>query len=194
MYMYYQGWLWTKSLNSDHVNKPVQLSSFISGLPDESITLYASYINPNGELIIHANNFIHTYIPSGGSSFKLVRKIEDVRMLSSNFIPMGATTTYTGQTFIFYAENYYEQWGLNESDKIYGSTSARFNGLPSSFHGIFRYTNGLLYIFDNDSYYEYDEFRNILVRSYKRDISVFNINCISKSLLQQLQTVIAKFL
>jgi hypothetical protein len=52
-----------------------------------------------------------------------------------------------------------------------------FSGLPPHMDSVFRYINGMLYIFKDNSFYEYNEFTNLLIRTGENDLSLFGIKC-----------------
>ena len=90
---------------------------------------------------------------------------------------------------------FFRNWAQNvPNTRLDYKISKNFNGVPLNFTSVFRYTNGLLYFLDDEYYYEYDEFTNRVVRSFKRDVSIFDIDCANKTLLEQLQTIIKTLL
>ena len=190
MFMYYNGFLWEKILDGEHVEHPVALSSFIQHIPSTA-KIHAAYVTQDDILVIHADEYIYSFTLG---NFNLIAKQKDLHIINNNFKLMGAVVTYRGHTYRFYAGNFLVKQNNCGHPPSSNSISAVFSSVPTNFTGVFRYTNGFLYFFDEEYYYEYDEFRNRLVRSFKRDISVFGINCVNRSLLEQLQSLVYKML
>lgn len=90
-------------------------------------------------------------------------------------------STYSGRTYLFYNDKYYIE--INECTmgiRARGAICDRFPGIPNNVSDAFRYINGNLYFFQNNTFYEFNEFENRVLRTGESSLTMFGIRCEDK--------------
>lgn len=196
MYVFYKKLMWSIDLKEKVYEPPVLIRNWFPFLPEDFEELDAVYQEPSGYIIAIIKSEVYIINPltlqkSGNSPFN-----------TNYFIPANSklnaiVNTYTGRTFVFYddifiAELEFDVSGLYFHIKQRGEriSNTDFATLPSGLDSAFRFTNGLLYFFKDDTVYEYDEFTKSLLRAIPISIDVFGINCPKESMLTQLKSLL----
>ena len=105
----------------------------------------------------------------------------------------GVVNTYKGRSFILYNDVYIaeiDQCKLEAFNFRY--ITDIFPDFPTRFNGVFRYIDGLLYVFHDNSIYIYNEFTNMIEKTITKSLSLFDITCPQETLLQQLKKLVSQ--
>lgn len=189
MYIFYKNFVWIKKLRDENFDPtPKLLNNFLPFIPKNFSEISAVFQRPDGDISFIINNKLYNV---AFPSF-ILSDCCNSSFFNSVKISAGVTT-YTGRTFIFYDDSYVAEVSSCNMDVLsHGLIENEFPGIPSNFDTVFRYTNGLLYFFKNDKFYEFNEFTKELVRAGNKDLSIFYINCPNISLLEKLKHLLAK--
>lgn len=178
MYIFYEKWVWMISLSDMNIPKPQLITDWLLFLPPDFKNISTLYQRPSGEIVFFINNLIYMIkFPSLMLVSGYPKQISTLGITSNARIHT-AVNTYTGQTFIFYNDIYYME--LDECQfvaKSYGMISRKFPGVPPNMKSAFRYSNGMLYFFKDNTVFEFNEFTNTLLRAGKNNLSIFGIQC-----------------
>lgn len=195
LYILHNDLFWISNLRENTIGKSQSITKWLKFLPQNFSNISAVYQRPMGEVVLVINNYIYMF------------DIKTLRLHSGYPIPIskidldatvkinGIVNTYTGRTYIFYNGEYYIE--LDEcsfSVKKHGYVHEDFPGLPKNIDSAFRYTNGIIYFFKDNYVYQYNEFKNILEKTEKFDLSIFGINCLNKKFVNTLIDMLAKLL
>lgn len=93
------------------------------------------------------------------------------------------------QTYNYY---YVEFDECTMKPTAHGLINELFPGIPTDVNGSFRYINGNLYFFRNQTYYEYNEFSNKLTKAGSFDLSLFGINCPNEGVFTQIKKLLSQ--
>jgi hypothetical protein len=147
-------------------------------------TIDAIYRRPSGEIAIFIGNRIYMIdYPSLAPIHGYPKSTEDVRIPRNSNI-QAAINTYSGRTYIFYGDVFVvEMDECRFEPKEHKYLSTQFPSIPTNLNSAFRYTNGLIYFFKGENYYEYSEFNNTLLRAGTTSPSLFGIQCSNGSIL-----------
>nr|CAI5839619.1 unnamed protein product [Callosobruchus analis] len=101
--------------------------------------------------------------------------------------------TYSGSTFLFFDNDSYIQFIEHPQPLVgRGRISDVFAGIPKDIISAFRYIDGFIYFFSRRTYYKYNEFTKTISEAGQFGWNLFSIPCPSKSLLEQLKTLLSK--
>ncbi|KAL1516081.1 hypothetical protein ABEB36_000005 [Hypothenemus hampei] len=154
----------------------------------------AVYKRPSGDIALVINKQLYL-INDKNYKLKHIVNITNYLIPFNDKKIIGAVNTYVGKTIYFFSDNYYLI--LNECNlrvESYGYISKDFVGIPSGFDKVFRWTNGMLYFFQKDRYFEYNEFTNSLHTSDKFSLMTFGLSCPHISLFEQLKSLLTNIL
>lgn len=193
MYIVHDKWIWTKNNGEDRYEKPMHISSLLTNLPQDFKKINGVYQRPSGQIVLFIDDKTYMYeFPS----LQLVNGYPAPNYylgIPQDGIIHGVVNTYSGRTFIFYNDMYFielDECKFHTKDR--GLISKVFPGVPSKMDSVFRFTNGLLYFFKDETYYEFNEFTNNLVRAGRNDLNLFGIQCPNKSILERLKELLEK--
>lgn len=198
LYIIYKKWVWIYSLQNKKIFsiQPILIQNYIHNLPHNFSNFNALYQRPNGELVFFLQH-IYYIVEFPSFQIKTWNTIDKIGLNYNNQI-QAAFTTYTGKTYIFYDNSLYVEIDeCNFHVRNYGTIADTFVGLAQKLDSAFRYTNGMIYFFQKDIYFEYDEFTNRLVKTGKTSdlFTVFtNIECPNIGILDQLKNLLSKLL
>lgn len=149
----------------------------------------AIYQRPNDQVVIVTNEEIFILEYPG---FELrARSDHSIMHPYASKELAGIVNTYRGKTYIFFRDNFYRM--LDEcrfQSRGFNFTSRVFAGIPSVIDDVFRFTNGQLYFFFGDTFFEFDEFSGTIRRSGKTSLDMFGVECPDQTLLEQLKMLI----
>lgn len=188
MFVIHKQWLWSLELNNFQMTTPIRVPDFIQFLPQDFDHLTAIYQRPNGEILFIIENMVYIikyptlelvygYPKPAWLAFGIAKEAKVQAIFSSN----------TGRTFILYNKVFMSELNEHNFSKVKMSYFAdSFPGVPNEIEHAFRFTNGRLYFFKNDMFYEFDEFRGIVTQSGPINISMFGVKCNNLKILDQL--------
>lgn len=203
LYVFYKTWVWPFNLNIKQrkSEEPQLIRSWLKFLPQNFTGIDAIYERPNGEIALFSDNNIYMFNPDT-ITLKPNYPMTYQKVFGKDFKYNGiqsAVLTNAGKTYIFYKSLYViEIDECRYQPKKFILINELLKGVPISTSSqnpfsIFKYTNGKLYIMQNNNFYEYDEFSSNIVRSGPFDLSLFNINCISdREILTNFKNMVEK--
>uniref|UniRef100_A0A1Y1L8M9 Peptidase metallopeptidase domain-containing protein n=1 Tax=Photinus pyralis TaxID=7054 RepID=A0A1Y1L8M9_PHOPY len=195
LYMFYEHWVWISALNSSKVEPAKNLLEWLTFLPASFKRLEAVYQKPNGDVVFFSGGRIYIV------QFPSLQLLPGWPQPYSHFtIPNShkvnaAVNTYTGRTLIYHGSN--ELLDLDDCSHrpknrlIYAET---FPDIPAKITSIFKYMDGYLYFITGNKFHKYSEYTGRVIQSGDIDLSLFNIHCANKGVLEQLYNVLAKLL
>lgn len=193
IYAVYKQWLWGKDLDAEHFEPPQDVSSWVNYISNADL-VQGVYLKPNGHIEIFYGEHVLTL---DGESLKLLNIIsQPYKFLGKSPRVTALTATYANKLLVFVeSSSYYYIAPLN--DNVIAINAFVYKnkneiGFPQNVTAALRYTNGIIYLMDDKKMYEYDEFRQKIIRSYKKDWSQLGIKCFDKTLLQQLKSLLQK--
>jgi hypothetical protein len=178
MYIFYKKWVWIINLEDTTSMASQLITDWLTFLPQDFKNISTIYQRPFGEIVIIVDNMIYMiYFPSLVLVNGYPKSISSIGLSSKAKIHT-AVNTYTGHTFIFYNDIYsMELDECNLRTKAYGMITKTFSGIPPDVNSAFRCINGMLYFFKGNTFYEFNEFKNSLIRAGKNDLLLFGIKC-----------------
>ncbi|XP_072375189.1 matrix metalloproteinase-14-like [Diabrotica undecimpunctata] len=190
MYVGSDKYLWKFDLNEMRLPKHPELIT--DYLPKELRSTQVSHVfqNYEGHLITISNN---KYYAASFPNLKIQK--------SFTFPSLPARTkinalfqTNSGQTYLLYNDNSYTEF--NEAGDVLnrGPINYLFPGIPDKITSAFRYTDGFIYFFQNNTYYKYSEYIRKVVAAGTFSWELFGIPCPEDGLLKQLKTLLNKML
>ncbi|XP_072375591.1 interstitial collagenase-like [Diabrotica undecimpunctata] len=188
MYVGSGKYLWKFDLNEMRLPKYPELIA--DYLPKELRSTLVSHVfqNSDGHLITLSNNRYYA------ASFPNL-KIQKSFVFPS--IPMRTKInalfqTNGGQMYLLYNDNSYIEF--NEAGDVLnrGPLNYLFPGIPNKITSAFRYTDGFIYFFQNNTYYKYSEYTRKVVAAGTFSWGLFGIPCPEDGLLKQLKTLLNK--
>jgi hypothetical protein len=192
LYIFHRELVWVLRLgeNEDRqqFTKPRNIHEYLPGIKFSYI-----YQRTSGEIvIIHNDSFSMLNFPS----LQPINGWTNVSISKKLFIPTTSKinaifNTCTSQTFIFYDNRFYRE--INECNYQVinqGLIAERFPGIPLDITNAFRYNNGNIYFLKGDTFYEFNEFYRKVIRAGKFSWPVFEINCPSTTILNQLKILL----
>ncbi|XP_072395370.1 stromelysin-1-like [Diabrotica undecimpunctata] len=188
MYVGSDKYLWKFDLNEMRLPKHPELIT--DYLPKELRSTQVSHVfqNSEGHLITVSNN---RYYAASFPNLKLQK--------SFTFPSIPARTkinalfqTNSGQTYLLYNDNSFTEF--NEAGDVLnrGPINYLFPGIPDKITSAFRYTDGFIYFFQNNTYYKYSEYIRKVVAAGTFSWELFGIPCPEDGLLKQLKTLLNK--
>lgn len=194
LYVFYKKRLWAWDLLSKRfVYNGVlaaKVFSCLSGKRTHKIT--AVYQRPNSDIVIVTQNYIFV---NSRHQFRLLKSYPVSRFEDKLTGKLSAVVnTYTGKTFMFFGDHHLarqvDECTLQPLKYVY--TSKAFPFIPTTVESVFRYTDGLLYFFQQNRFFAYSEFTKSIVRMGETNLSMFGIECPSKSDLDKLRDLLEK--
>lgn len=188
MYIFYGDWFWIINLQNMKYEKPQRISDYITISPIDHV-----YQKQSGEIVVISKR-LYYILEYPSLRIKNGYNGRSLEKLGIKNAPVNAAfISYTGKTYILYNNaNVVEMDECSFTPKSYGIIGERFPGIPTDIRSAFRYINGNLYFFRHDTFYEFNEFTQTLIQAGTFDVSIFNINCPSKSIFTQLQILLTK--
>lgn len=195
LYVLHDKWLWILNSNDMSYSKPTIITDWLKFIPKNFSKIIAVYQRPSGEIVMFIDSLIYMFdIASLTLNYGYPRHIQSVFNIQPNNLH-AVFNSYSGKTFIFHDDNYYRE--VNEctfTTKSWGYISDLFAGIPPKIDSSFRFTDGNLYFFKNNTVYVFNEFRGELVKTEKFNLSLFGMECVNEQILLQLKDLILKLL
>jgi len=194
MYILYKQYMWPVNMREKYYEAPILIRSWFKFLPADFQEITAVYQEPVGDIVALVQNQLYII----DSSTLLVKSGFPVPV--GNLIPHSSKVnaifnTYTGRTFAIYDNAHYTEltycnayYNIKKRERI----EEAFPGIPPAVDWVFRYTNGLMYVFKNSTVYEYNEFSRTVVKASPFSLDLFQIECPGESLLVQLKGILFK--
>lgn len=192
LYLLHDKWIWYKHLNDEvYSDVPVQINKWLKFLPDNFTGISGVYRSINGNINLVIDKSVYTF---SYPDLELLSITTDAHV-SEQLKIMGVVSTYTGKIVYFYTNNFYIEYCecVNYRKSLRFGSFHDYPQIPNTFSSVFRFINGMLYFFDDHSYYEYNEFTKILTKVGKKDLSMFGFKCVSKNTLNKLKEIIDYF-
>lgn len=195
LYILYEKWLWIVNTNEMTYSTPVIITDWLTFLPKNFSKLLAVYQRPSGEIVMFIDSFVYMF---DLMSLRLIngypRYLQSVFNIQPNKLH-AIFNSYTGRTFIFHDDNYYREVDeCSFTTKSWGYISDLFPGVPPKIDSSFRYIDGNLYFFKNNTIYMFNEFTRALVKVERNNLSIFGLECVNDDILNKLKDLITKLL
>lgn len=192
-YIIHEKWFWSVDLVTGKYEKPKLISDWFPFLPSNFKTVEAVYQDPTGDIVavVDGRMYIISY-PS--MQLKVVQPLTSMLRFASHF--HGMVNSYSGRTYVFYDDMLVNELTYHKNDNsfssnIYGGRlSNYFPGVPTSVDYVFRYIDGLLYFFKDRTVYQFNEFSGVMEKALPNSLELFNIQCPTIGLLEQLKSVL----
>ncbi|XP_066593202.1 collagenase 3-like [Prorops nasuta] len=204
LFIMYGKWFWHFEVHRNKKKRYYRngklIRDFLTFLPSNFTRITAIHEIGVGKIVLYSDNNVYIFDA-------LTRELDSgyprtYQQLLGNYVNYdgvkAAVLTNSGKVYIFYTPNYVMELSSCEVLK-----PNKFTTVESVFQTeinfyqnftLFKYTNGKIYIIQNDMYKAYDEFMGIIVKSDKFDLSLFNIECSSITLGEKLKTLMVRML
>jgi predicted Zn-dependent protease len=192
LYIFYTNKVWIMRLdNRKFTVESANIHDHLTFLPPfKDIT--AVYQRPNGQLVLIIDQIYLIEYPG----FRLIEKYPLSYFHTPRFPNITAMlNTNQGRTYIFMKELYtasVDECNFRRGSYEYATNN--FPGLPAQIDNAFRYTDGRLYFFYKDRFFQYNEFTQSLEKSDKTSLNIFGIPCPNVSLFDQLKNLLTRIL
>lgn len=195
LYILYEKWLWIINSNDMTYSNPVIITDWLTFLPKDFSKVLAAYQRPSGEIVMFIDSVVYMFdLTSLRLSQGYPKQLQslfniDCKQLHAVF------NSYTGRTFIFHDDNYFRE--VDECTftvKSWGYISDDFPGIPPKVDSSFRFTDGNLYFFKNNTVYVFNEFKGELIKTERNSLSIFGLKCLNDDILFQLKNLIQKLI
>ncbi|XP_028148463.2 matrix metalloproteinase-16-like [Diabrotica virgifera virgifera] len=188
MYVGSDKYLWKFDLNEMRLPQHPELIT--DYLPKELRFTQVSHVfqNSEGHLITVSNN---RYYDASFPNLQLQKSFMFPSIPTRTKIN-ALFQTNSGQTYLLYNDNSYIEF--NEAGDVLnrGPINDLFPGIPNKITSAFRYTDGFIYFFQNNTYYKYSEYTRKVVAVGTFSWGLFGIPCPEDGLLKQLKTLLNK--
>lgn len=196
MYVFHKQYMWVVDLKKKVYEPPILIRNWFPFLPEDFQELDAVYQEPSGYIIAIVKSTIYIIDP------QTLQQTRGSPLHTVYFLPMNSKlntifNTYTGKTYVFYDDIYVSEVSYSDQTNYFTIkhrgqriSDSEFAALPTAVESSFRFTNGLLYFFKEDTVYEYDEFTRSVVRAMPATIDIFGIKCSKESMLTQLKSLL----
>ncbi|CAG9833643.1 unnamed protein product [Diabrotica balteata] len=154
MYVGYGPYIWKFDLNEMRLPKHPELIT--DYLPKELRSAHVSHVfqNSEGHLVTIRNN---QYYAASFPNLKIQKRFMFPSIPARTKIN-ALFQTNSGQTYLLYNDDSYIEF--NEAGDVLnrGPMNYLLPGLPDTITSAFRYTDGFIYFFQNNTYYKYSEY------------------------------------
>lgn len=194
LFLFYKNLVWILNLNptlrtKQEYTTPNIITDWLSFLPSNFTSITAIYQRPNDEIVLITDlEFYFIQIPN----LSLIKILSTKTVVGRNIKKVnGLVSTNQARTYVL-TEDWYA-FQISEctyrSDFL-GDFAKIFPGIPSNIKSVFRYINGKLYFFSDNTVFEFDEFKSIVTRSDVNLFELLEIVCIRDTLLKKLNELI----
>ena len=195
LYILYEKWLWIVNTDDMIYSKPIIITDWLTFLPKNFSRVLAVYQRPSGEIVMFIDSLIYMF---DLVSLQLIHGYPKYLSSVFNIQPSKLHTvfnSYTGKTFIFHNDNYFRE--VDECSftiRSWGYISQRFPGIPPNIDSSFRFIDGNIYFFKNNTIFAFNEFTGKLSKTERNNLSVFGLECVNDDVLYQLKDLIQKLI
>lgn len=195
LFIFYEQWVWYKKLDDDEISGPLTITQWLPFLPENFAKINAIYQRLDGNIALFSNDGIIFVINPDNLSLLYTQNLTDIGISKTCTGVRGVVNTYRGQTYI-YCDNgrYFKIKECTFDVTKFGLMSNDFPGIPTNITGVFRYTDGLLYFFDEVNTYSFNEFSKRVKSVRKNGIDHFNIYCTASQILIKIKTLFNNYL
>lgn len=192
LHILYDKWLWIINTDKMTYSKPLIITDWLTFLPKNFTKVIAVYQRPSGEIVMFIDSYIYMF---DITSLQIIRGYPKHLQSVFNIHPFRLHTvfnSYTGKTFIFHDDNLYRV--IDEctfATRSWGYISETFPGIPPKIDSSFRYIDGNLYFFKNNTVYVFNEFTSELVKTERISLSIFKLKCLNDDILYKLKELIS---
>ncbi|KAJ8913493.1 hypothetical protein NQ315_013873 [Exocentrus adspersus] len=188
--IFYQQYVWILEIGEEKYRKPLLIDEYLPNqLTSNMRGIKHIYQSANGHIMVIIDEFIYIFdFPS--FVIRQKNKLSDFGIGRSDVIN-AFFTSYSGRSYILYQNYYYVE--IDECTmrvRSRGTITDLLPGVPIDLNGGFRYINGNMYFFRNNTYYEFNEFKNKVTAAGDFNLQLFNIQCPQKNILQQLKQLL----
>lgn len=179
MYVFNKEWIWSLELKNPQLTAPLKMADFVDFLPKDFDHITAIYQRPNGDILFIIKNWVYIIkYPTLELLDGYPKRVQDVFTIPQDSKIQAIFNTNSGKTILLYNRIFMSE--ISECDfkpikHTYFADS--FPGVPNQIQHAFRFSNGRLYFFRDDFFYEFDEFRGIVTKSGPVDVSMFGVKC-----------------
>lgn len=195
LYISYQKWLWIINMGETTYPKSLVITDWLTFLPRNFSKVSAVYQRPSGEIVMLIDSFVYMFHLT---NLRLIPGYPRLIQSAFSISPSNLHTmfnSYTGRTYIFHDDNYYREVDeCSFTTKSWGYISEAFPGIPPKIDSSFRYTDGNLYFFKNNTVYAFNEFTKSLIKTERNNLSVFGLKCINDDVLLKLKDLISQLI
>lgn len=191
MYIFHNDLAWVYKIGDKAYRSPEKIQNY---LPFSSFSHI--YQRPSGDsMIIIGNSFCIVEFPSLVVKNAYNKKsIQELGLYGGRKINC-IFNSYLGKTYILYDNYYYLEFDeCSFQPKTRGIIADKFPGISTHVDGAFRYINGNIYFFRNNTFFEFNEFNNKVTRAGELDLSIFGITCPNEDVLTQIRDLLGKLI
>lgn len=179
-------------LEDDNYESPSLLTDWLNFIPSYFNKIYGMYQRPSGNVVLIIDNFLYVFDMNTLQVINTysLQKLGFMRNVHINCI----FNSYSGRTFIIYNDQYYKEFdecGLYQIKN--GYINDIFFGIPKGVDSCFRYNDGFIYFFKNNSVYKFNEFTDESFKTNVNPLSIIKIKCTQNTInniIQMLQNLI----
>nr|XP_022909166.1 matrix metalloproteinase-18-like [Onthophagus taurus] len=198
MYVFYKQWVWLMDLKSKRPKQPnpIDINDWLPTLRNVFRTVDYSYkvsISPIGDLILIMENSIYR-IDFKSMNVRSVWPFTSTELGFNNFTRVnGIVTSNYGLPYIFFDDMYAIQVDFNyfRKERVIVSMGELFPGIPTSFNGVYKGSDGIFNFFVGDRILQYDEYLKEIVDTSHKSLSILGITCPYITILDQLKSLLS---
>lgn len=178
-----------------HTARPLLLDEWLKFLPKRIENITSVYQRPNGDVVMLIDGTLYMFDIHNLSQ----RHGYPVNAALQYGLPQSSTihtiiNTYTGKTYLLYNEIYFAEIDEESYKAVrFGVISELFPGIPMRVDSSLRYTNGLLYFFKDNYFYEFSEFSKKIKRVGEMDYTIFGIKCYDGVIIAMFRNILSKY-
>nr|XP_022916195.1 matrix metalloproteinase-18-like [Onthophagus taurus] len=154
---------------------------------------YKVFISPIGDLIVIMENSIYR-IDFKSMNVRSVWPFTSTELGFNNFTRVnGIVTSNYGLPYIFFDDMYAIQVDFNyfRKERVIVSMGELFPGIPTSFNGVYKGSDGIFNFFVGDRILQYDEYLKEVVDTCHKSLSILGITCPYITILDQLKSLLS---
>lgn len=196
LYVIYEKWYWTVDMETGRFAEPKLISKRFPFLPTDFKKVKAIIQDPQGYVVAAVDDQV--YVLNGNDLTELKHFSID-RIINGARILNGVVNTYTGRTYIFHDDVMVTEVHFDDGlpnfylRKTFGKKFMDvFPEIPKPIDSVFRFTDGLLYFFKENSVFKYNEFTKKLIEATPNTLELFGVSCPNVGLLEQLRNILRK--
>lgn len=195
LYILHQKWLWIINIGEKTNPKPLVITDWLTFLPRNFSKVSTVYQRPSGEIVMFIDSFVYMFHLT---NLRLIPGYPRLIQAAFGISPSNLHAifnSYAGRTYIFHDDNYYRE--VDEcafTTKSWGYISEAFPGIPPKIDSAFRYTDGNLYFFKNNTVYAFNEFTSSLIKTERNSLSIFGLKCINDDVLLKLKDLLSQLI
>ncbi|XP_022916195.2 matrix metalloproteinase-18-like [Onthophagus taurus] len=198
MYVFYKQWVWLMDLKSKRPKQPnpIDINDWLPTLRNVFRAVDYSYkvsISPIGDLILIMENSIYR-IDFKSMNVRSVWPFTSTELGFNNFTRVnGIVTSNYGLPYIFFDDMYAIQVDFNyfRKERVIVSMGELFPGIPTSFNGVYKGSDGIFNFFVGDRILQYDEYLKEVVVTSHKNLSILGITCPYITILDQLKSLLS---